>query len=385
MKNVVEHKLCTGCTTCFNICPNKAIEMIEDEEGFSFPTINEEKCVNCGLCARNCPVKNTSKHEAKNVCYAAYNKNLEVRKKSSSGGVFNVLARYVLNSNGFVVGASFDDELHLIHKVISNEEELPLLMGSKYLQSELKNTFRYLQTILEKNLVLFVGTPCQIAGLRAFLQRDYENLICVDLICHGVPSPKMFSRYLEELERLNNSKVVKYNFRDKVTGWENYSNTAEFNFGKFTQLQRNNAYMKLFLSDAALRESCYNCKFKLGNKYSDITLGDFWGIANVYPEMYNTYGVSSIILNTEKGERIFEKVRSEFECKQCKLEEIVMFNPCLKESPIRNVKRDSFFIDIDKLSFNELTRKYEKRTSLLKKVCGKMKSVIKSMKDKNKL
>ncbi len=376
MKNVIEHNLCTGCTACFNICPNNAISMLTDEQGFSFPQIDEKKCVKCGLCVNICPVKNTSKNETKNMCYAAYNNDIEIRKNSSSGGVFYSLAKEILDQSGIVIGATFDNQLHLVHKVIYDYKEISLLMGSKYIQSDLNDIFKYIQSVIEDKMVLFVGTPCQVAGLRAFLKKDYEKLICIDLICHGVPSPKLFSKYINEIAKRNNAKVINYNFRDKCSGWENYSNTVSFENDKFTQLHKNNAFMKLFLSDSALRESCYNCKFKLENKYSDITLGDFWGVSKIHYDMYNSQGVSAVILNTEKGVEIFEKIKKEFKFKQCCLDDIVSCNPALKTSMIRPKKRDEFFFDMENFSIDELVKKYEKKVNFLKKVLNKIKSII---------
>lgn len=377
MKENLEKSRCTGCSACASICPKGAIKLIEDNEGFKHPEIDQSKCINCGLCKRTCPVLNTKENSSLNRCYVAYNKNDEVKKTSSSGGIFDAIARKVLSDNGIVIGAAFNDNMELEHIALEEIDDLEKLKGSKYLQSNINNMFSYIKEKINDKKILFVGTPCQVAGLHAYLKKDYDNLICIDLFCHGVPSPKLFNRYIKELEDGNGSKVVKYNFRDKKTGWDTYSNTASFeNDNEISELQSNNSYMCLFLSDIALRESCYNCNFKVGNKYSDITLGDFWGVQMYYPEMYSKNGVSAIIINTEKGKLIFESISNNLEYKECKLEEIEDGNPSLKSSGKYPKKRKEFFENIDNLNIKKLEKKYAS-VSLIKKIKGKIKRVIK--------
>ena len=376
MKQVLEKSRCTGCTTCMNICPKGAITMIEDSDGFKYPVIDQDKCVNCGLCVKTCPVLNTKENESLNKCYVGYNKSEEVRLNSSSGGIFSLIANYVLDQNGIVIGAAFDDNNELKHVAIEKKKDLNKLMGSKYLQSDLSNIFKYVKENIKDRKILFVGTPCQVGGLKSFIKNDFGNLICIDLVCHGVPSPKLFKKYVDELEK-ENGKLLNYNFRDNSTGWDTYSNTAKFKDKTITEDRKQNKYMKLFLSDVSLRESCFDCNFKLGNKYSDITLGDFWGIKNHYPEMYNKSGVSAIIINTEKGNELFNSINKDIEYKQCKLEEIVSGNPSLKISGKKPKTRNKFFEEMDNLSISDLTKKYQKKVSLLSKIKRKLKSLIK--------
>lgn len=377
MKEIVEKNKCTGCSACASICPKGAIKLVEDNEGFKHPEIDQSKCINCGLCKRTCPVLNTTENSSLNRCYVAYNKNDEVKKTSSSGGIFDAIARKILSDNGIVIGAAFNDNMELKHIAIEKIDDLEKLEGSKYLQSNINNMFSYIKEKINDKKILFVGTPCQVAGLHAYLKKDYVNLICIDLFCHGVPSPKLFNKYIKELEDGNRSKVVKYNFRDKKTGWDAYSNTANFeNNSEISELQSNNSYMRLFLSDIALRESCYNCNFKVGNKYSDITLGDFWGVQKYYPEMYSKNGVSAIIINTEKGKLIFESISDNLEYKECNLEEMEDGNPSLKSSGKYPKKRKEFFENIDNLSIKKLEKKYA-NVSLIKKIKWKIKRIIK--------
>ena len=376
MKEILERKKCTGCTSCMNICPKKAISMKCDNEGFKYPFIDQKKCVNCGLCKKTCPVLNTSANKSLKKCFVAYTKDDRYKSNSSSGGIFPIIATKILNEKGIVIGAAFDQNNELKHFGITNIKDLHKLEGSKYLQSDLNNIFSYIKEKVSSHKVLFVGTPCQVAGLKAYLKNDYNNLICIDLFCHGVPSPKLFKKYVNELEMDNNDVLINYKFRDKVTGWDSYSNTAVFENSKKTELQLNNNYMKLFLSDVALRESCFNCNFKLENKYSDLTLGDFWGVKSFYPEMYNKKGVSAIIINTDKGEELFKVIENELKYKNCNVEQILVGNPCLIQSVNRPIKRDSFFEKIDKENINNLTKEFTPKVSYITKIKNKIRSVL---------
>ena len=378
METIVEKKKCTGCTACMNICPKNAISMEIDNEGFKHPVINKDKCIDCGLCKKTCPVLNTTSNKSLNKCYVAYNKDeVSCKNKASSGSIFELIAKLILNENGIVIGAAFDENNKLNHIAIDNIKDLDKLKGSKYLQSHLNNIFTYIKENIKNKKILFVGTPCQVAGLKSFIKNDFNNLICLDLVCHGVPSPKLFEKYIKEIEDKYNSQIVDYNFRDKKTGWDTYSNTITFkNQKEITQLQKDNKYMKLFLSDIALRESCYNCNFKLGNKYSDITLGDFWGVNNYYPDMYNKTGVSAIIINTEKGNNMFNNIKDNIIYKECKLEEITNGNPSLKISGKYPKKRKEFFEKLGNKSVEELSKKYSRKNNIYMKVLNKIKKIM---------
>lgn len=378
MEEIISKNKCTGCTSCMNICPKKAISMGIGKDGFKYPVINQEKCIDCGLCKKACPVLNTKENKSINKCYVAYNKDKNSRKnKSSSGGIFELIAKEVLKDKGIVIGAAFDKYNNLNHVWIESINELEKLKGSKYLQSNLNDIFSFIKDNIKNKKVLFVGTPCQVAGLKSFLKKEQDNLICIDLICHGVPSPKLFKKYVKELENKYNYKVIDYNFRDKKTGWDTYSNTITLsNKKQISELQKENNFMKLFLSDVALRESCYNCNFKLGNKYSDITLGDFWGVKNYYPKMYNKLGVSAIIINSEVGKNLFKRIEDDIEYLDCDLTEIVKGNPSIKNPCKKPAKRDRFFDDVEQISIEKLVKKYTKKTILLK-IVSKLKSIIK--------
>ncbi len=375
MLEIISKNKCTGCTACMNICPKGAISFKEEKDGFKYPIIDQDKCIDCGLCKRTCPVLNTKENESINKCYVGYNKDSNERLNASSGSIFSLIANYVLDNNGIVVGAAFDENNHLNHIAIESKELLGPLRKSKYLQSDLNNIFTYIKEQIKTKKVLFVGTPCQVAGIKSFIKNN-DNLITIDLFCHGVPSPKLFEKYVKELESINNEKLIDYDFRDNSTGWDSYSNKATFKNKEIITNRTKNEYMKLFLSDIALRESCYNCNFKLGNKYSDITLGDFWGIKNHYPEMYNKEGVSAIIINTDIGINIFNSIKDNLEYKDCDLDKILSGNPSLKVSSKRPVEKDEFFKELDNTSISDLTNKYQKKVSLIRKVKNKIKSII---------
>ncbi len=378
MEEVLKREKCTGCTACFSICPVQAIEMSEDLDGFKYPIINQNKCINCGLCKKTCPVLNTKSNFALNECYATINKNKKIALESSSSGLFTLIAQKILKEDGIVIGATFENN-KLIHKAISEVKDLEQLRRAKYLQSDLGNIFSFIKKNIKDRKILFVGTPCQVAGLKRII-KDNENLFTIDFICHGVPTPKLFQKYVKELEEKYNDKLISYNFRDKETGWDTYSNSMIFKTSKHIERAKDNSYMNLFLSDKALRESCYNCNFKLGNKYSDITSGDFWGIKKVYPDMYDKTGVSSLIINSAKGRKMLEEIKKDLILKECQIENIFENNKSLIASAIKPFKRKLFLKDIDTLSIESLNKKYKRKDSLLKKIYFKLKIKIKKYK-----
>lgn len=349
--------------SCMNICPRNAINICEDNTGFKYPKINKELCINCGLCKKVCPVVNKMEENTYNIkAFACKNKNIENRLKSSSGCIFILLAKYIIKNGGVVFGARFNEKLEVVHDYIETEEDINLFMGSKYVQSNINNTYKKAKKfLLENKLVLFTGTPCQIEGLLKFLGKDYENLYTQDIICHGVPSPKLWRKYLEFLKQENGEVPITVNFRDKKTaGWNNYHVNYIYKNKEENVYHNNDIYMNLFLENIALRNSCYNCQFKKTVRKSDITIADFWGIDNINPNINDEKGVSAVLINSKKGEKLFENIKNEIEYYNVKVTDIEKYNPCFNHSTSYNKKREDFFYDLDNLTFNELIERYIK-------------------------
>lgn len=354
---------CNGCHACQSVCPKKCITMSCDELGFRYPEVNKDVCIECGLCVKKCPMLSDKENEKfTGKVFAAYNKNDTVRKSSSSGGVFTLLATDIIRRGGVVFGASFDSDFSLSHICVGKEEDLHLLRGSKYLQSKIGTSFHEAKEYLEKNIpVMFTGTPCQIAGLKKYLGKKYENLLTQDVVCHGVPSPYVWKKYLESLEKEYGAKAIKVNFRNKVSGWSNYSVTVDFDNGeRYSSPFGKDPYMDAFLSNLSLRDSCYNCKFKHGNIYSDITLGDFWGIQTVLPRFdMQDKGSSIIIVNTVKGYENYKNIENELNAEELfDISPAIKANPCI-EAPVAKPKaREWFFKSIKKKSLRKTMKRY---------------------------
>ncbi len=359
MVDIKEKENCCGCFACFNVCPKSAIEMKEDKYGFKYPVIDKEKCINCGLCDKMCPILNKSEIKNEPQAYACVNKNEEVRLQSSSGGMFSAIAEYILNNNGVVFGAGFDDEFNVKHICIENREELWKLRTSKYVQSYIGNTYKQAKAFLEnKRIVLFTGTPCQIEGLYAFLGKNYENLFTQDLICHGVPSPKVWDKYKEYRKHCDKKSPIKINFRSKnMMNWNNYA--MEFIYKKtkrYFKLKDEDLFQRAFINDVCLRDSCYNCSFKKYNRISDITLADFWGIKRIIPDMYSEKGVSLMIINSNKGLKLLNVIKDNCIMRKLSEEEFAEAlnnNKSYLTSAKRNPNRERFFEQLDSDKFNK--------------------------------
>lgn len=307
---------CTGCFACYSICPKQAITMEQDEKGFKYPVINKEKCIDCGMCKKTCPIINKKKEpiEEQKV-YAVKNKDLNTRLSSSSGGVFIEIARHIVDKNGCVFGAVYDEENNVKHIKVENIEDINLLKTSKYVQSDINNTYKEAKNeLLKDRYVLFSGTPCQIAGLLKTLNNiNQDKLITCDIVCHGVPSPRVFKDYKKILEKKYKSKIRSINFRHKNEN-ETQNLLIEFENGKkYVERSSKDTYYKLFSKNFILRESCFDCKYSNMNRVADITLGDFWGIDKSIRNFNDNKGVSLVILNTIKGKDIFEKIQNKFE------------------------------------------------------------------------
>lgn len=371
---------CCGCQACFNVCPTGAIKMKEDEKGFKNPVIDKSKCINCGLCEKVCPIKNNNKVGNKPIAYACFNKNDDIRKNSSSGGVFTLLASAIISQGGVVFGAAFDESFNVKHIKVDKIEDLNRLRGSKYVQSSIEETYKQAKETLSKGIkVLFTGTPCQIEGLKSYLQKDYENLYTQDIICHGVPSPKVWEKYKEYRSKkdMPNGKLNNIYFRDKEKGWKQFGMKFQYDDFVYFKTLDKDLFMQTFLQNLSLRDSCYNCNFKKFNRVSDVTLADFWGIQRIMPEMDDNKGLSLVIVNSEKGKKVFKLISQLVEFKEVDINEALKYNPSMVRSVKVDNNRDKFFEDLEKEDFDVVAKRYIKKTSFIRRVLGKIKRMIK--------
>ncbi len=357
---------CTACGACSNICPNESITMIPDSEGFLYPYVCKEACMCCGLCESVCPIINRPDCENTSdpKVYAAWSIDEEVRFNSTSGGLFTELAKAVISKGGCVTGARYNKE-HLVgHYIIDSEREIPLLRQSKYVQSETGNVFKHIKERLDKGKqVMFVGTPCQGAGLQSFLGKQYDNLLLCDFICRGSNSPKVYMKYLESLKKQYRSDIKKVWFKNKINGWNKFCTKIEFENGKEYYADRyTDLFMRGYLKhNLYIRPSCSNCYFKGFPRHSDITLGDFWGVKLNDDESIDTdKGTSLVIVNSSIGQQCFNSLGDRIFKKESSLEAALPFNQCAVKSVDMGEKRDYFFSEIDKEDFTELINKIDR-------------------------
>lgn len=345
---VCEPKQCVGCGACVQSCPQGCISMFTDREGFLRPGIEEERCLNCNLCRSVCPVLQNDVREAGDIlAYAARAKDPMIRNSGSSGGLFWILARSVVRRGGAVFGAAFSKNFRRVQHVgVTREADLVHLIGSKYVQSDTGNTFTQVQKFLERGVpVYYSGTPCQIAGLKCFLGGDAPGLITQDVICHGVPSPAVWSQYIAECENRTGSAVKNFIFRDKVHGWKNYSIRISFSNGEERRMQqRQCSYFRGYLENLFLRPCCYQCRFKSDDTVqSDLTLSDFWGVGSVLPDWDDNLGVSLVQIRTERGGSLLRQVESELIFTPVNREKALMKNPNQNSSAMEPPQREEFF------------------------------------------
>ena len=380
MIEIKDKKDCCGCYACYNICPKQCITMKVDEEGFWYPVIEQNKCINCNLCEKICPVINPiDRNTSLKLSYAMKNKDEEIRLRSSSGGMFYLLAENIIRQNGVVYGAGFDGDFSVKHIKINKEQEIGLLQGSKYLQSSIGNTYVQVKKDLEGDKkVLFTGTPCQIEGLKNFLRKDYINLFTMDFICHGVPSPMIWKEYLNEIRDNKQGEIKTVYFRDKKLGWKLFSLKIIFDKDTYINDLNQDLYMKGFLQDLYLRPSCYNCKFKKINRLSDITVADFWGIDKVLPKMDDDKGTSLIIIHTDKGKQLFDILFDRMIVNEVNMNEALKYNLSMIKSVKYNKKRKEFFERfINEKTLTTLIFQYTKIT-LAKQIQQKIKFAVKN-------
>lgn len=347
--DAIESKYCSGCGSCAQKCPQGCISMEKDEGGFLYPRIEETLCIHCGKCERACYLCQRE-HKFQNSLrkMAVYHINDDIRRSSSSGGVFYALAYNILRQGGIVFGASFDDCFQVHQTAIRSVEQLKVLQGSKYVQSNPEHTFAETEKELENGcMVLYAGTPCQIAGLKRFLGKEYDALFCVGIICHGAASPEVWSRYLTlKKGQFSEQRIKSINFRDKAYGWKNYGLRIEFGKHIYRKKFNEDIYMRGFLQNLYLRDSCYHCIAKEDRNSADLIIGDGWGIEQKHSEMNDDLGVSCIIICTEKGNRLWNNVQKEFVVKDIDYQEILDNNAMIEKSAPWNEEREKFFVEL---------------------------------------
>ena len=358
MIDVSDKKNCCGCSACYNVCPVNAITMAEDNEGFLYPHIDESKCVKCGKCVNSCPyhaINNPAKDLR--LCYAAYNINEGERSVSSSGGIFTLLAKRIIDEGGIVFGAAYDENFEVYHTFTENKKDLAKLIGSKYMQSRIGHIFEDVKRCLAKGrTVLFAGTTCQIGGLKGYLKKEYDNLLCVDFICLGIPSPKVWRDYLSTY--FSGEKVQLVNFKNKSLGWHNFSLNIITDKRDFCVSGRNTYFFSGYFKGLYSRPSCSVCIFKSGSRVSDITIADCWGYDHIAPELDDNKGLSSIVCHSEKGQALFESIKNMLVWKRANFDDVLRYNNNYCTPSPMGLRRETFWKDYDRLPKEKVLKKY---------------------------
>lgn len=380
MIEIDNKKDCCGCTACYSVCPKKCITMKEDFEGFKYPEVNKEQCIDCDLCKNVCPILKDKPKDNLTEAFIVRTLDNEVLSESSSGGAFTALSDTAINNSATVFGGAFDKDFNVIHASAKTKEDAKKFRGSKYVQSNLSDTFLNIKELLNKGeKVLFSGTPCQVSGLVSFLGKPYDNLITVDFVCHAVPSPKVWEKYREFLYSKYNSKIKNVNFRSKVYGYHCSSMKVELENGKVLKNGLSTDLMlKSFFKDVACRPSCYDCQFKTVDRNADITIFDCWNITRYAPNKKDdNRGYSAVIVHNQKAKDFFEKAKPLLECYDADLDLLMKIDGKMGLSSIKYTpKREEFFKLLDKgLPLDEVVDKVIPiKTS--KKIAGKAKGFL---------
>lgn len=351
MINLVEREECTSCMACYNACPKSAVKIIRDKKGFYYPEIDNDLCIECGSCIQVCPMLGVYEHSNKNKYkqkyIACWNKDKFVRKQSSSGGIFSLLSKIIIKGGGVVYGVAFDADYMPIFTRIETEDNISLLRGSKYVQSNVGDAYRNVKKDLKiGKKVLFAGSPCQIAGLKKYLQKEYNSLLLVDIICHGVPSPEVWKRYLQDISGDNySSKIKAISFRDKSISWFNFCMRIEFSDRtNYLVSKEYDPYLLAFLNDYITKDRCHRCPYTSFEREGDVTIADFWQYSSDTKKMRNTEdGISLFIVNNEKGEKIFHLIEEDVSYVFKTKKEALISNQCLQTPYKKNEKSAEFW------------------------------------------
>lgn len=361
-------KDCCACYACEEVCPVAAITMTPDKKGFYYPVVDPKTCISCGMCKKACVVQKprlVEYEESFPKAVAAYNKDLDVRKGSTSGAMFPVFAKYIIEEKqGYVGGAKYDEDMNVVSAVANTMEGVKAFYGSKYCKGLLDDSFKRIKELLDQGeYVLFSGLPCECSGLRGFLKKDYEKLYICEILCHAGPSAKVFKAYVKYLEDKFNDKITHVTFRQKKTGWEPHQTSMVVEFKNREPLRvvnRSNNYHRAFANDYIAREGCASCRFTHLNRAGDVTVGDFWGIKDIHPDMYDNQGASMVLINNQRGLELWNAVKDNFEWSESTVKKAFKKN---HSKPISyKIDQDEFFDrmnkgePIDKLleEFNDL-------------------------------
>lgn len=381
MINLEDTRNCCGCSACVQSCPKQCISFDEDEQGFRYPLVNKDLCIDCGLCEKVCPCLNQNEKKEPLKVFASKNPNDEIRMKSSSGGLFSMIAESIIEEGGVVFGARFDENWEVMHDYTDSVEGLEKFRGSKYLQSRIGETYTQARQFLnEGRKVLYSGTGCQIAGLKNFLRKEYDNLLTIEILCHSVPSPLVWRKYLKE--KTNENQIDSINFRDKESGWSNYSYSIVINHsgGKYIE-PASGPWMKGLTSNLTTRPSCSKCPARFGKSGADIVLGDCWGIWDVMPEIDDNKGVSLVEVFSSKGEQVLNGLKMGIN--ELSLMPIAKYNSGLNDASSEHLFNNNFFNElISSRKVSDVMGKYLKspKTSLLSKLKGFIRLIIKRLK-----
>jgi len=364
-----EAKDCCGCGVCVNSCPKKCIKLEEDKEGFLYPHIYLDECVNCNLCEKSCPILNhiNRKENAIQSAVIVQNKNHEVIQRSTSGGAFTVIAEYVINREGVVFGVAMQDDYFVRHIAVQNKDELWKFQNSKYVQSFVGNAYSQAKDFLDSGrLVCFSGTPCQIEGLRCYLGKEYKNLILVDVVCRAVPSPGVWKKYIM-MEIKKYGKIISVRFRDKTLGYQYSTMEIKNEQGRvYREGIESQPWLRMFFSGMIIRPSCAECKFRSRYRYSDFTIWDCFNVSSFDKKFDEKIGTTRMLIHTEKGKEIFKYISQNFIYKVIDAELAVKDVREMFYSPCMHTKRDMFFEEFSKCDMQELIQKYYPESLMIK-------------------
>ena len=411
MIKVIEKHKCSGCTACASVCPKECITMLEDSEGFIYPSINTEECINCGLCEKTCPILNSTSGYEKSAVVSldkeslthqiveeldnkpkslvVYNYDTEVRENSTSGGAISAIANYIISMGGVVVGAEFNQDYEVEHGIATDVEEVSLFRGSKYVQSKLDGIFKKIKEYLDDDKwVLYIGTPCQVAGLKAFLHgKEYEKLVAVDVFCHGVGSPLYWKEYIRFIKNKTKKQIQAIKFREKTYGYNSACLAIYFSDGSYIKKGHDEDYYWAAFSKCMIfRPSCYECAFKaIKHSYSDFSVGDYWRADSLPNSFKNANGNSLVIIQSEKGTKILNEINHELEICEVDLEKALLVNggwqvSKLISSSYMPKERNEVFKSLEKYGFEKTAKRFTSISILVR-----LKGIIKPILYKTKL